>query len=338
MNSAGKMHASEAIESGKDRRVLVVGDVMIDAYYLGEVNRISPEAPVPVVDVRKTQFRLGGAANVARNVLALGAAVDLACIVGDDDAAITFSGLMKKNGLSEAGVMQVNGRPTTVKTRVMASGQQLVRMDVEDSTLLSDADSERFLEILRKMVEANRPDVIICEDYDKGVLTDRVIRGLIEFAHEIGIPVAADPKFRQFHAYEGVTLFKPNLKELQEGLALSIDKNDDASIQEAVEAMSTALRPDFALVTLSERGVWLHDRKSGTHERIAAHPREIVDVSGAGDTVIAVAGLLLAAGVTLDELAYAANLSGGLVCEKTGVVPIDREQLLNELRERLPAS
>lgn len=329
------MNALEALESCRSLRVLVIGDVMVDAYYIGAVKRVSPEAPVPVVDIQKRDRRLGGAGNVVLNLLALGARVDLASAVGSDEAGNALLEQLDQHGVGTAAVVQTPDRPTTVKTRIMSSGQQLLRVDEETTEPLSPALEDALLAALEPLLA--QADAVLFEDYDKGVLTERIIEFVVRRARELNVPTAVDPKFRQFHAYRGVGLFKPNVKELQEGLGRYVEPGDPASVEAAVEELMTRLQPECALVTLSEYGVHVHQPDRGiVHLRQAAHAREIADVSGAGDTVIAVATCLYALGVDAGEVARVANLAGGLVCENVGVVPIDARRLQREVSSTPP--
>lgn len=312
--------------------LLVVGDVMVDAYLWGRVDRISPEAPVPVVQVTRRSARLGGAANVALNAQALGATATIATVVGDDPDADRIEALLREQRSPMDGIVRSSQRRTTVKTRVISGHQHVVRVDEEQEDELSQADERALLDRIAMLMAARRPDAIVLEDYNKGVLTATVIEGVIRLAKQSGVPVAVDPKKRNFLTYHGVDLFKPNLKELREGLKIEIDPADDASINNAVRALEEKLANRLSLVTLSELGAYVHDHGVGT--RIAAHKRKIVDVSGAGDTVIAVAALSLAQGLDARNIAALSNLAGGLVCEEVGVVPIDRERFRAEC-ERL---
>jgi rfaE bifunctional protein kinase chain/domain len=305
---------------------------MVDAYELGDVNRISPEAPVPVLQVRSRHKRLGGAANVVKNLVELGAKVSFASVVGEDGAGRFLLEELDAMGVNREAVWVTPERPTTVKTRVLSQGQQLIRIDDEVSTPLEGAALMAFVDRCLARMASEPLDVIIFEDYDKGVIQPVLIDKIREAATAKAIPIAVDPKFRNFHAYKGMGLLKPNLKELQEGLGIPIDRQNDRSIRQAVELLMEGWQPTCAMVTLSERGVWLHAPTMGvSHLHIPAHAREIVDVSGAGDAVIAVAAVLYAMGVPLPAVASAANLAGGLVCEKVGVVPIDLETLRSEL-------
>lgn len=311
---------------------MVVGDVMLDAYLWGRVERISPEAPVPVVHVNRRSARLGGAANVAVNLRALGAKPLVVSVLGKDAHAGGLLALFAEQGLPTDGLIEVAGRTTTVKTRVISGGQHVVRVDEEMDGDLHAEDERRFLHHAIELLRKQKPGVLVFEDYDKGVLTPGVIAGLIAEAHRLGIPVSVDPKRRHFFDYREVDLFKPNLKELREGLKVEIASGDMPAIAAAVRLLEARLAHKASLISLSEHGVFA---KRGTEEfALAAHPRNIVDVSGAGDTVIAVASLCLALGLPLRTIAAYANLAGGLVCEHEGVVPVDPARLLAEA-ERL---
>jgi D-glycero-beta-D-manno-heptose-7-phosphate kinase len=310
----------------------VIGDVMIDAYYWGHVNRISPEAPVPVVEVSKKDERLGGAANVALNLLALGAKPLICSVVGKDDKGSLIQRLFEAEGFSSLGILASEERPTTVKTRIISGGQHMMRVDEETTANLSTSEENAFLEKLMGLFDSHPPEVIVLEDYNKGVLTERVIRTVIDEANKRGIPTTVDPKKENFFSYTGCTLFKPNLKELKEGTKIDFDKNDPTALLAAISAMEKQLGNKLSLVTLSELGVLI--KEGDKHYSVPAHHREIVDVSGAGDTVISVASLALAAGAPPELIAGLSNLAGGMVCEKTGVVPINKEKLMAEA-ERL---
>ncbi len=330
MTSAG---IDQLFESFNDLKVLVIGDVMIDAYLWGRVDRISPEAPVPVITVTEREDRLGGAANVALNVAAMGAQPIVCAIAGTDAKGEILTELLEKRGLSSKGVVHSASRPTTVKSRVISGHQHIVRVD-EESTRALDAEEERaFLENLEVIIREEKPDVVIFEDYNKGLLTPKVIAHAIELSSNAGIPTAVDPKKANFFSYKGVTLFKPNLKELREGLKVEFDKKDQKALRQAVDQLEAEINNRISLITLSEEGVYVKD--GDKENRIPAHIRNISDVSGAGDTVISVAALCLARNTDSAFLAALANLAGGLVCERVGVVPIDREQLLKEAKVHL---
>jgi rfaE bifunctional protein kinase chain/domain len=317
------------LRKAKETTVLVVGDVMLDAYLWGRVERISPEAPVPVVHVTERSARLGGAANVALNLRALGATPVVVSTIGSDKAGDDLVQCFLDSTLDSVGLVRSQTRRTTVKTRVISGHQHVVRVDEEETEDLSSADQEALLKRVSEVIDHRRPAAIVLEDYNKGVLTTRTIEAIIHAAQKAAIPVAVDPKLKNFLAYKGATLFKPNLKELREGLKVDAQAADLASVRSAVRALEEKLGNVATMVTLSEHGVYAHER--GAEHHLPAHRRKIVDVSGAGDTVIAVATLGLAQGLPLQQIAALANLSGGLVCEEVGVVPIDPERLRNEV-------
>ncbi len=302
---------------------------MIDSYIWGKVNRISPEAPVPVVNVKTTEKRLGGAANVALNIKALGATPILCSVVGDDAESKTFQELISDKYITGKGIIRSEERVTTIKHRVLAGSQHILRIDAEMDNPISKTDSERLLEKIRELLP--EVDVVIFEDYDKGVLTPEVISETISLCKNHKIPTVVDPKKRNFLAYEGCSLFKPNLKELKEGLKLDFPNNTISDVKMAARQLRNLMNVDAALITLSENGVYITDYVEEHH--LSAHKREISDVSGAGDTVVSIASLCLASGLDLKNVAGIANLGGGLVCEQLGVIPIDKERLLTEARK-----
>lgn len=312
--------------------VLVIGDIMLDAYLWGKVERISPEAPVPVVQVKRRSARLGGAANVALNLKALGAHPVVASVIGTDDAGKTLSAVFHENALDTQGLLQLSDRRTTVKTRVISGQQHVVRVDEEQDDDLAGSAEAAFMAHCLDLLKSLKPRVVVLEDYDKGVLTPAVIQAVVTACRKAGIPTAVDPKKRHFFAYAGVDLFKPNLKELREGLKVDLPVGDHEALRSATRLLRERLPHGISLITLSEHGVYANDPTNEHH--IAAHERHIVDVSGAGDTVIAVAGLCLALGMPTERLAAWSNLAGGLVCEEVGVVPIDPQELQSEA-ERL---
>ena len=307
--------------------VLVVGDVMIDRYLTGNVTRISPEAPVPVVQLKQTDNRLGGAANVALNIRALGARPFLCSVVGDDENGKLFTGLLPEYQLSDEGIVSSTERMTTVKTRVIAQNQHLLRLDREVENDLSEKEAELLLTGIKRLLDQYVIHVILFQDYNKGVLSRPVIEAILAEARHRRIPTAVDPKNKNFWAYEGVDLFKPNLKEIQQQVNFLI-KTELASLSKTADFIHGKLHNDKTLVTLSDKGVFL---KSGSKQLLApTQPRTIADVCGAGDTVISIAALCLALNVDMDDLALLANLAGGQVCEKLGVVPVDKQQLQQE--------
>ena len=309
--------------------VLIIGDVMIDSYIWGKIERISPEAPVPVVRVTKKENRLGGAANVALNIQSLGACPYICAVIGDDSDGDNFLSLLKAQRLSNEGIIKIKTRPTTVKTRIIAHNQQIARVDAETERNLSSSNTQLVLNKIKQIIADHRIDAIIFEDYDKGLITEELIDKTVKLAKEIGIITVVDPKKRNSHAYKEVQLFKPNLKELREGLKIDIDPLNIDQIEQAVERLKKQLGAKTVMLTLSENGVYVSSVSGNKH--IPAHKRDIADVSGAGDTVIATTALCLAAGLNEFETAEIANLAGGLVCEHVGVVPIDKARLLREV-------
>lgn len=321
---------SELYNAFANLKVLVIGDVMVDSYIWGKVSRISPEAPVPVVLAEKKEKRLGGAANVALNVQALGATPIPCAIVGDDVDGEFFLNRLKERGIPSKGVITSRERETTVKERVLSGSHQLLRVDSESTNDLSHIEEKAMLAHIKKLLP--ECDVVIFEDYDKGVINKNVIAETIAEANKLNIPTVVDPKKRNFMDYQGTTLFKPNLKELKEGMEIDVNPEDMTSIQAGAAALQEALNCQMVMVTLSEHGVYIKD--NGDSHLIPAHVRQISDVSGAGDTVISVVACGLAAGLEAKKTASLANLAGGLVCEHVGVVPIDKEELAAEIEEQ----
>jgi D-glycero-beta-D-manno-heptose-7-phosphate kinase len=318
----------QLFNSFNNLNVLIIGDVMIDAYMWGNVHRISPEAPVPVVAVSKKEIRPGGAANVALNIQAMGANAILCSVIGDDESGKLLSGILKKQKLAADGIIKSKKRTTTVKTRVLGSNHQMIRIDEENDTPADENDTKNLTSTIRKIVSGKKIDVIIFEDYDKGTITPELIHDVVIMAGQKNIPVVVDPKARNFMSYRGVTLFKPNLKELKEGLKTDFDSNNIGQITKAVDGFMKKQNIGSALITLSEKGVYINDRK--VKAIFPAHIRDITDVSGAGDTVVSIAALCVARRLSTEQTAKLANLAGGLVCEKVGVVPINKKELLEE--------
>ncbi len=308
--------------------ILIIGDVMIDSYMWGKVNRISPEAPVPIIMSTHQENRLGGAANVALNIQALGAKPILCSVVGKDSKAKTFYSLLKKQELTSEGIMEDEDRKTTVKTRIISNNQHLLRVDEEVDYELNKEIEKKFIVHIVKILSTTKVNAIIFEDYDKGCITPMVIKKVVEFANKNNIPTLVDPKRRNFLEYKNVTLFKPNFKELVEGSKIDIKKGDFDGIFKASKKLHKELSIKYMLVTLSELGVFISYNNS--FKTIPAEVRDIADVSGAGDTIISIASLCLAADLNPELIASISNLAGGLVCEKVGVVPIDKKQLLDE--------
>lgn len=317
--------------------ILIIGDVMIDSYMWGSVERISPEAPVPIVSVTKTEERLGGAANVALNIASMNAEPILASVIGDDDKGRKLLKLLDNANMPKDGIYLSKNRKTTVKTRVLGNKVQLIRVDEEIEQDISQEDMEVFHTRIKAILNNKRIDAIIFQDYDKGVITQSTIDMVVEIANRRSIPVTVDPKKKNFSKYKNVTLFKPNLKELKEGLKIDFDKPTKANLNNAAELLQKEISSDIVFVTLSEYGVYISDYREGEPKTyiIPAYERSIADVSGAGDTVISVATLCLALGLDTKLIAQISNLAGGLVCERVGVIPIDKNLLYKEIKNKL---
>lgn len=313
-----------------DTHALVIGDVMIDAYIEGAIERMSPEAPVPIVTVRRRFHRLGGAANVAINIKGLGGKTTLCSVIGNDNNANAVLLLMKEHRLDTSGLIRSDNRITTLKQRILNQGKQVLRLDEESLCDLNATESDLLETHIQKVITQEKPDIIILQDYNKGVLTEKMIRKIITLGKSYNIPIAVDPKKNNFLAYKGATLFKPNAKELCEGLGVTAKGMDD--LDTATARLKNLLRCNYVMTTLSDKGILIHydDRHRAVRLHFPAHKRKIIDVSGAGDTVLSVAALCLAAGCDAQLFGAISNIAGGLVCEQTGVVPVDRTRLLEE--------
>ncbi|MFA7472467.1 MAG: D-glycero-beta-D-manno-heptose-7-phosphate kinase [Spirosomataceae bacterium] len=321
MNSIEKI-----FESFNKLRVLVIGDVMLDSYVWGKVERISPEAPVPVVSVKSRELRLGGAGNVLLNLQSLGAEAFVCTVVGNDNYGQKLHQILRERGLNCEGLIQSADRVTTVKERVIAGNQHIVRIDTEMEEVISEQERAKLIDKARELIPSC--DVVLFEDYDKGVLDESSIQEIVDFAREHEVPTVVDPKKRNFMAYRNVTLFKPNLKELREGFKRDFDIDNRERFEEVVQELVHRLSAKGALITQSERGVFI--LSEGEKHHIQAHKRNVIDVSGAGDTVISIAACCVALGLSPYQTAALSNLGGGLVCEHVGAVPIDKELLLRE--------
>ena len=318
----------EVFDRFSDLRVLIIGDLMIDSYVYGKVNRISPEAPVPVVNIKDRDRRLGGAANVALNITHLGAHATICGLIGKDEEGEEIKSLLEKNDIASDGLVVSSSRPSTVKERIIAGSQHILRIDSENSDKTTSEEERLILAKIESLISGH--DVIIFEDYDKGVINSKIIKSTVQWAREQGKKVVVDPKKRNFLEYSGVDLFKPNLRELKEGLKLDHDIDDNQHIVEAVKTLRRSCSFKKVMITLSDRGIYMNDDHS--HHFIHAHFRRISDVSGAGDTVISIAALCEALDIPLTTQAELSNLGGGIVCEYPGVVPIDKDVLFDEAR------
>ena len=329
-------HFNQLFDGFATTKIGVVGDIMLDTYWWGSVDRISPEAPVPIVSLQRKETRVGGAANVALNLRALGAPTTLFAVVGMDAEAKELNTLLKAEGINTEYVHSSASRVTTNKVRIMGRNQQMMRLDHENTHDINEAESKALLDNFYAYVEKEQPALIILEDYNKGVLTKEIIEAVITYCNQKGIPTAVDPKQKNFLAYKNCTLFKPNLKEVKEGLRMEIPTLDIAHMHQVHQALQAALHHTISFITLSEHGVFY--AKENQQQLIPTHIRNIADVSGAGDTVIAVASLVYAYSKDMALAAEIANIAGGLVCELVGTAPIDKNVLATEVQKLLVTS
>jgi rfaE bifunctional protein kinase chain/domain len=311
-------------------KVVIIGDVMLDTYWWGQVDRISPEAPVPVVSLLRKEHRVGGAANVALNTVALGAQTSIVSVIGSDADGVLLQSLFEAQKIDTSYLLTHDSRITTNKTRVMSRNQQMMRLDAEITTPISSDIEMVLLQKFTACLDAKKPDVVIFEDYDKGVLTPTIIKAAISICTERNIVMSVDPKKNNFLAYKGVTLFKPNLKEVKEGLQVSIPSVTLDNLRTVHTALQTHLAHQISLITLSEKGMFFDT--GDIAKIIPTHVRSIADVSGAGDTVIAVASLVYAATKNIELATEMANIAGGLVCEEVGTAAINKAHLLAECK------
>ena len=325
------MNLTKYFHDFKSKRILIVGDAIIDTYLWGEIHRMSPEAPVPVVDVAVNQndSRLGGAANVALNLKELGAESILCTVIGNDNRGIIFEQLMQEQGLSLEGMLISNGRKTTTKTRVIADNKHQLRIDEEDTYPIKVEN--QFYNLIEKLT--HNIDAIILQDYNKGVLTETIIEKIISLANSKNIPTIVDPKKQNFLSYKECTLFKPNLKEINEGLNTNPDINNFSEIEETTSKLRKIISAKAILLTLSNKGIFLNTRNGSKIKESTTS--NVIDVSGAGDTVVSVAAMCLACNIEFEELAILSNIAGGIVCEKVGVVPITNNELLERAKKLL---
>ncbi|MGE5108447.1 MAG: bifunctional heptose 7-phosphate kinase/heptose 1-phosphate adenyltransferase [Sphingobacteriales bacterium] len=311
-------------------KVAVIGDVMLDTYMWGKVERISPEAPVPVVSLRKKDYRIGGAGNVALNLRSLNTNVAVLSVIGNDDEGKLLKQLFEENKINTDFLLNSSNRITTNKIRVISRNQQMMRLDNEVTHDLGYEDENRLILAMQQFIAQEKPQVVIFEDYNKGVLTELVIQKTIALCKLHGIITTVDPKRKNFFSYKGVDIFKPNLKEVKEGLNIIEDGMTEELLQQVHRLLKEKLHHHISFITLSEHGVYYEDENH--YHIIPSHLRNIADVSGAGDTVIAVASLIYAATKDVRLMADVANIAGGLVCEEVGTVAIDKEKLLKECK------
>jgi rfaE bifunctional protein kinase chain/domain len=309
-------------------KVGVIGDVMLDTYMWGKVERISPEAPVPVVSLHKKEYRIGGAGNVALNCKSLGAQVYVLSVIGNDTEGMLLEELFQENMIDTSCLVKSNGRITTNKTRIISRNQQMMRLDNEVTKDLSPEEENALLNKVQSFIAQTDPNIIIFEDYNKGVLTESLIEKIIRLCSEAGVLTAVDPKRKNFFNYKNVTIFKPNLKEVKEALNIITDSSNEESLRQVHDELNKTLQHHISFITLSDKGVFF--QQNGFHKIIPSHLRNIADVSGAGDTVIATAALVYAATKNIHLMAEVANIAGGLVCEEVGTIAVDRQKLMQE--------
>jgi len=326
-----KIELADIFERMNGLHVVVIGDVMLDNYWWGNIERMSPEAPVPVVALKRRESRLGGAANVALNCKALGAKVTMASVIGDDNDGALLEFYTQEAGIETKLLLKSKHRHTTTKTRVLSRNQQVMRLDDEVVDDLYTEEEHPFIDLVLRFLQREKPQVLIFEDYNKGVLKQNVIDRVTAHCKELGIITAVDPKKKNFLAYKDVTIFKPNLKEVREALHMPIEHVTESELDAVHEKLYSILAHQITFVTLSEKGVYYNTGESSAI--IPSHIRNIADVSGAGDTVVAAAAMVYA--ITHDALLMAemSNIAGGLVCEDVGVVPIKKEALQAECQK-----
>ena len=311
----------------EDLKVLILGDVMVDSYIWGNVSRVSPEAPVPVVMRMYTENRLGGAANVALNIKSLGAVPVMCSVIGTDENSKIFKNLIRQLEMPEDGLIESPDRITTSKTRIIAGHQHLLRVDQEVDHYIDEELESALWQRIQALVNQNNISAIVFQDYDKGVITPGLIEKVISLGNSWNIPTLVDPKKRNFGYYRDATLFKPNFKELMEGMHLELEKTDFEGVHAAAQQLQKKSGFRMVMITLSEQGMLLS--KGDDYQVVPTLARDVADVSGAGDTVIGMASLCLATGMDAYEMARLSNLAAGLVCEKVGVVPVEKEWLVH---------
>jgi rfaE bifunctional protein kinase chain/domain len=315
-------------ESFSKLKVGVIGDVMLDTYMWGRVDRISPEAPVPVVQLEEKEYRIGGAGNVALNCQSLGSQVFILSLTGDDNEGLLLEELFNENMIDTSYLLKNPSRITTSKTRIISRNQQMIRLDKEVTSDLDPNSEEILLQQVHSFIQTHDPDVMIFEDYNKGILTERVIHEVITICKEAGVLTAVDPKRKNFFAYHHADIFKPNLGEVKQGLNLLIEEVNSSLLSKIHLELKNVLEHNISFITLSDKGVFY--QRDGLAKIIPSHLRNIADVSGAGDTVIAVAALVYTATQNVHLMAEVANIAGGLVCEEVGTVAIDKSRLQRE--------
>lgn len=327
------MNIDDLFGQFKNIKIGVIGDVMLDTYLWGNVDRISPEAPVPIVAVESKEYRIGGAGNVALNLASLGAQTTVLSVIGDDEDGKQLIGMFANAGINANYLISSSTRITTNKMRVISRNQQMMRLDTEVTSFLQLPEEQLLLEAALKYIDQENPAVLLFEDYNKGVLTENVITTLIALCKKRGILTAVDPKRKNFFTYREVDIFKPNMKEVKDGLNIVESGVSKTLLDNIHQQLYHLLNHQISFVTLSEYGTYFNN--GIVHKIIPSHRRNIADVSGAGDTVIAVASIVYAISKDVELMAEMANIAGGLVCEEVGTVSINKSKLLEECKRLL---
>lgn len=325
------MNITQLFQQFKNIKIAVVGDVMLDTYWWGNVSRISPEAPVPIVALHKKELRLGGAANVALNLVALQAQTTVLSVLGNDEDGNTLKSLLEKENINTQYLLQSEARITTNKIRIISRSQQMMRLDAEIVNDITTELENKLLQKVEQYIVTEKPAIIILQDYNKGVLTPNIIAKTIALCQQHNVLTAVDPKRKNFLAYKNVNIFKPNLSEVKDALNIAIDSVNINSLQQVHQLLHNKLQHQISFITLSEKGVFYNTENESNI--LPAHLRNIADVSGAGDTVISVAALVYACTHSMQLAANIANIAGGLVCEEVGTAAINKEKLLAECDE-----
>lgn len=329
-----KENLNQLFDDFNKLKVLVIGDIMLDAYVWGKVERISPEAPVPIVAIQKRMNRLGGAANVALNLKSLGAEPIICSVIGDDQKGAELLSVIQTESLYSKGIIKSKDRITTTKFRIFGNKTQMLRVDEEVTNDLNKNEEKQLINLVRNLLDTQKIDAIIFQDYNKGNLSKKVISTIIELANQHKVVTTVDPKNKNFFEFKNVSLFKPNLKELQEGLGIAIDEISEENLLIISNKLNETLQAKMVMTTLSEQGAFINECGQIPF-LIPAHKRSITDVSGAGDTVISVATLCLALNQSAQQIVSLSNLAGGIVCEEVGVVPINKQRFLEEAINKL---
>lgn len=316
----------------KNNKILIVGDIMLDTYLIGKVERISPEAPVPVVDIEEKTNKLGGAANVALNIKELGASPILCSVIGDDQRGLELIDLLKKNGLQTKFIFKSDKRKTTNKIRIIGNNVQILRIDEETKTEVNGDIFTKLKQNIAYTIAENKIDGIIFQDYDKGVITQQLIEYISILSIKRNIPVFVDPKLKNFNYYKNIKIFKPNFNELKRGLNLQI--TDKKELLETGAKILHERGIEIVFVTLSEDGIFISYNKDKKiiNKIVPAIPINVVDVSGAGDSIISLLSLLIDK-IDIEKIAEISNIAGGIVCGEVGVVPINKDMLLNKIQK-----